>query len=397
MAKRAILLVLDGVGAGEMPDAAAFGDVGSNTLGNLSRVVGGLELPNLQRLGLGNILPLAGVPPTEAPLAGWGRMAEKSQGKDSTLGHWELMGLVVPVALPTYPAGFPAELVAAFVDATGVSGVLGNCVASGTEIIARLGDEHVASGKPIVYTSADSVFQIAAHEETIPLEELYRLCRVARELLVGEHAVARVIARPFVGESGAYERTPNRRDFSLEPFAPTALDAMRAHGVEVTAIGKIRDLFAGVGIDRHVGSKNNMQGVDRLLDWLAEPAAKPACALLNLVDFDMLWGHRLDPAGFQGGLEAFDARLPEILDALGEDDLLLITADHGNDPTGTSTDHSREYVPLLVVVPGRPGAPLGVREVFADAGATLLDWLGLPPLAVGRSVLPGWLAPSPEA
>jgi phosphopentomutase len=396
VARRAILLVLDGVGVGELPDAAAFGDAGSNTLGNLARAVGGLALPNLQRLGLGNILPLEGVPPDPEPLAAWGRMIEKSQGKDSTLGHWELVGLVTTRALPTYPQGFPPELVSAFVRASGLPGVLGNEVASGTEIIARLGDGHVASGKPILYTSADSVFQLAAHEETIPLAELYRICEIARGLLAGEHAVARVIARPFAGASGAYERTANRRDFSLPPHGPTALDRLREGGVRVAAIGKIHDLFAGVGIDEHRPSKSNMQGLDRLLEWLAEPVAAPACALLNLVDFDMLWGHRLDPVGFKGGLEAFDARLPGLLEMLGTEDLLLITADHGNDPTSTSTDHSREHVPLLAYCAGLAGAPLGTRSSFADAGATLVDWFGLPALPTGASVLTAWL-PRPPA
>ncbi len=386
--KRFILLVLDGVGVGELPDAAAFGDAGHNTLGNLARQQGGLALPHLQGLGLGCVLDLPGVPPAAAPRAAWGRMAEKSQGKDSTLGHWELVGLVTPVALPTYPQGFPDELVAAWLQAARLPGVLGNCVASGTEIIERLGDEHVATGKPILYTSADSVFQVAAHEEHFGLERLCEICRSARELLSGPHAVARVIARPFSGPAGAYQRTSNRRDFSLPPWAPTALDGAAAAGVEVVSIGKIRDLFAGVGIERALPSKNNMQGLDMLERVLDEPASgRDQLILLNLVDFDMLWGHRLDPVGFRGGLEAFDRRLPDLLARLGERDLLVITADHGNDPTSGSTDHSREFVPLLAYRAGRVGRPLGTRASFTDVGATLLDWFGLAPVGPGRSFL----------
>lgn len=386
--KRFILLVLDGVGAGELPDAAAFGDAGSNTLGNLARHQGGLRLPNLQRLGLGHVLELEGVPPVASPLASWGRMAEKSQGKDSTLGHWELMGLVTPVALPTYPQGFPTQLVDAWCRACGLPGVLGNCTASGTEIIERLGAEHVATGKPILYTSADSVFQVAAHEGRFGLERLYQVCHIARELLQGEHAVARVIARPFEGEAGYFQRTPNRKDISLPPFGPTAIDAADQAGVATVSIGKIHDLFAGVGIQRALPSKGNAEGLRRLLELLDEGAPPQGqLILLNLVDFDMLWGHRCDPVGFKGGLEAFDAELPHLLTRLGEQDLLVLTADHGNDPTGSSTDHSREYVPLLALWPGRPGRELGTRSSFTDVGATLREWLGLPVAGTGQSFL----------
>jgi phosphopentomutase len=389
MSKRFVLLVLDGVGAGELPDAAAFGDAGANTLGNLARQQGGLSLPHLQQLGLGNILEIEGVPPSPAPAASWGLMAEKSQGKDSTLGHWELMGLVTPAALPTYPQGFPVELVETWLRACGLSGALGNRAASGTEIIAELGAEHLAGGKPILYTSADSVFQVAAHEEAFGLERLYGICRAARELLQGEHAVARVIARPFLGAPGSFARTPNRRDFSLPPWAPTAIDAAAAAGVEVVSIGKIRDLFAGVGIERALPSKSNMEGLDRLEALLdaGAPVGRGQLILLNLVDFDMLWGHRLDPAGFRGGLEALDRRLPELLRRLGKRDLLVVTADHGNDPTSGSTDHSREHVPLLAYQAGLPGRPLGRRATFADVGATLRQWFGLPAAEVGVSFL----------
>jgi len=385
--RRFILIVLDGVGAGELPDAAAFGDAGANTLGNLSRRVGGLHLPALQSLGLGNILDLAGLPPATAPRASWGRMAEKSLGKDSTLGHWELMGLVTPTALPTYPRGFPADLVEAWCREAGLPGVLGNRPASGTEIVAELGDEHLATGRPILYTSADSVFQVAAHEAAFGLERLYDACLKARARLQGRHAVARVIARPFLGGPGTFTRTANRRDFSLPPWGPTSLDRAAAAGVEVVAIGKIRDLFAGVGIDRTLPAKGNAAGLDRLEALLGEDGGgRHRLILLNLVDFDMLWGHRCDPEGFRDGLAAFDARLPELLARLGGQDLLVLTADHGNDPTGTSTDHSREYVPLLAYRPGRPGRPLGTRATFADVGATLEEWFGLVP-AAGSSFL----------
>jgi len=386
--RRFILLVLDGVGAGELPDAARFGDAGHNTLGNLARAVGGLRLPQLQALGLGNLLGIQGVPPVASPRASWGRMAEKSMGKDSTLGHWELVGLVTPVALPTYPQGFPRELVDGWVEACGLPGVLGNCVASGTEIIERLGDQHVATGKPILYTSADSVFQVAAHEESFGLERLLDICRAARERLTGPHAVARVIARPFTGSSGAYERTRNRRDFSLEPTGPTSLDRVGAAGVHVLAIGKIHDLFAPVGIHQSLKSKDNAQGLEVLGKVLDEgPGDRPQLILLNLVDFDMLWGHRLDPDGFRGGLEAFDRALPDLLGRLGPEDLLVVTADHGNDPTSGSTDHSREHVPLLAYRAGLPGRPLGTRASFADVGATLEEWFGLEPAGPGRSFL----------
>ena len=394
--KRFILLVLDGVGAGALPDAAAFGDAGHDTLGNLARHQGGLDLPNLQELGLGNLHAIQGVPPHPSPRASWGRMVEKSQGKDSTLGHWELVGLVTPVALPTYPDGFPTGLVEAWTRACGLTGVLGNCVASGTEIIERLGAEHLAGGRPILYTSADSVFQVATHEELFPLARLYQICETARALLTGEHAVARVIARPFLGQPGAFARTPNRRDFSLPPWAPTALDRAAAAGVEVVSIGKIRDLFAGVGIERALGSKGNMEGLDALERLLDEgpPAGRDQLVLLNLVDFDMLWGHRLDPTGFRGGLEALDRRLPQVLERLGARDLLVITADHGNDPTSGSTDHSREHVPLLAYRAGSPGRDLGLRACFADVGATLLDWFGLEAPAVGCSFLGEMSPPS---
>ncbi len=384
---RAIVIVLDGVGAGELPDADRYGDAGSDTLGNTARAVGGLRLPTLQALGLGNLHAIAGVPPVPAPGAAWGRMRELSAGKDSTTGHWELMGVVTTTPFPTYPDGFPDEVLVRFRAAIGRD-VLGNCVASGTEIILRLGDEHVRTGRPIVYTSADSVFQIAAHEEVVPLATLYDWCRAARELLVPPHHVSRVIARPFLGAGGRYERTPNRRDFSVEPPAGLLLPALAARGVGVTAVGKISDLFAGQGITSKVLAKGNAEGQAALGAAYAGAGDSPALFLLNLVDFDTLWGHRNDPAGMARELAAFDAWLAGFLPRLRRDDLLLLTADHGNDPTTPSTDHSREHVPLLALRGGRRGgAPLGTRATFADVGATLAEFFDAPSPPAGASFL----------
>ena len=326
------------------------------------------------------------VPPVGDPQACYGRLTEISAGKDSTTGHWELMGLVTEQPLPTYPDGFPNAVIDAFVAATGY-GVLGNVAASGTEIIQRLGDEHVATGKLIVYTSADSVFQIAAHQEIVPLPELYRVCEIARELLVPPHQVSRVIARPFIGISGDYRRTPHRHDYSVLPPADLVLDSVQAHGVGTLAIGKIYDLFAGQGIDTHVASKGNVESMAQLTDQYRIANGPPKLLLVNLVDFDMLWGHRNDPSGMQGGLERFDAWLAGFLAEMRSGDLLLITADHGNDPTTPSTDHSRERVLLLAyLADGPPGRDLGTRETFADVGATIADYFGAPPPAHGTSV-----------
>jgi phosphopentomutase len=380
------LIILDGIGVGGAPDAAAYGDAGSDTLGNTARAVGGLALPVLGRLGLGNLHAVEGVPPVGDPQACYGRLTEISAGKDSTAGHWELMGLVTEQPLPTYPDGFPDAVIDAFVAATGY-GILGNVAASGTEIIQRLGDEHVATGKLIVYTSADSVFQIAAHQEVVPLPQLYRVCEIAREILVPPHQVSRVIARPFIGTSGDYRRTPHRHDYSVRPPAELVLDSVQEHGVTTVAIGKINDLFAGQGIDTHVGSKGNVEGMEQLADQYRIADGSPKLLLVNLVDFDMLWGHRNDPLGMQGGLEQFDAWLARFLDQMRSGDLLLITADHGNDPTTPSTDHSREQVPLLAYLAGGPpGRDLGTRETFADVGATIADYFGAPPPAHGTSV-----------
>lgn len=385
---RAILIVLDGLGVGHAPDAAAYGDAGSNTLANMATAVGGLKIPHLQSLGLGNIQALEGVQPVPRPRAGYGRLQEVSAGKDSTTGHWELMGLVTERPFPTYPDGFPEEVIAEFTRRTGY-GVLGNKAASGTAIIAELGDEHLATGKLIVYTSADSVFQIAAHDRVCDLEELYRVCEIAREMLEGEHRVSRVIARPFTGESGDYSRTPFRHDYSVEPpEGSLVLTGLQKHGVKVVSIGKIYDLFAGTGIDETHASRDNAEGMARLEEAYAG-AGDGTLILLNLVDFDMLWGHRNDPAGMKEGLESFDAWLGTFLPCLTAGDLLLMTADHGNDPTTVSTDHSREQVPLLVFRAGRETGPdLGVREGFMDVGATFCDFFGAPAPRKGRSVLP---------
>ena len=385
MPRKAILIVLDSVGVGTAPDAAAYGDEGSNTLANTARAVGGLRLPNLGRLGLGNLADVLGVPPEPHPAGAYGRMQEASAGKDTTTGHWEIAGIISTRPLPTYPNGFPPEVIQEFERRIGRK-TLGNYPASGTVIIEELGPEHLRTGYPIVYTSADSVFQIAAHEEVIPVEELYRMCRIARELLTGEHAVGRVIARPFVGEPGRFVRTDRRRDFSLEPPRPTLLDRLQEAGQPVWAVGKIEDIFAGRGITEAVHIHDNMDGVDQTLAFMAR--VDRGLIFTNLVDFDMLYGHRNNPRGYADALEAVDRRVPEVLAALREEDILFFTADHGNDPTTPSTDHSREMVPLLVTGPQvRPGVDLGVRPTFADLGQTVAEYLGAAPLEAGTSFL----------
>ncbi len=386
--RRVTIVVLDSVGIGALPDAERYGDAGSDTLGHLAAAVGGLHLPHLARFGLGNIAPLAGVAPSPQPLAAFGRMAEKSAGKDTTTGHWEMCGIVLDKPFPTYPDGFPPEVIEPFCRAIGRR-VLGNKVASGTEIIVELGAEHVRTGWPIVYTSADSVFQIAAHEEIIPLPELYRICQAARHILQGEHAVGRVIARPFTGAPGQFRRTANRHDFSLPPPGATLLDLVAAAGKDVWAVGKISDVFAGRSVARSQPTRDNMEGIDCTLAFLRQPReGGPALIFANLVDFDMLWGHRNDPAGYAQGLAAFDARLPELAAAVGEDDMFIITADHGCDPTTPGTDHTREYVPLLVYSPGgQAGVDLGTRSTFADLGATVAEALGVANPGPGRSFL----------
>jgi phosphopentomutase len=381
--RRVILIVLDSVGCGGAPDAASYGDEGSNTLANTARAVGGLKLPNLGQLGLGNITPIEGVPPVDVPAGAYGRLTEISAGKDTTTGHWELTGVPISRPFPTYPNGFPADLIAEFERRIG-RGTLGNYPASGTVIIQELGEEHVRTAKPIVYTSADSVFQIAAHEEVIPVDELYRMCQVARELLTGDHAVGRVIARPFAGQPGSFTRTENRRDFSLTPDRDTILDVLKAAGKEVIGVGKIEDIFAHRGLTRSRHTGNNADDINALLEFMASDAG--GLIFANLVDFDMLYGHRNNPRGYADALEQFDARLPEIQAALHGDDVLMLTADHGNDPTTPSTDHSRERVPILVSGPPvRRSVNLGTRASFADVAATIADLLGVAWDGAGQS------------
>ena len=366
------MIVLDAVGAGELPDAADYGDEGSNTLANVAKAVGGLDLPNLEALGLGNVEPLEGCPPQPGAPAVAGRLLERSKGKDTTTGHWELMGIVTAQAFPTYPHGFPHDMIDPFMHRT-ARGVLGNKPASGTEIIQELGEEHQKTGKWIVYTSADSVFQIAAHEETVPLEELYAGCKVARELLTGKDAVGRVIARPFTGTPGNYVRTSNRHDYSLEPPRPNYLSLMRDAGATVHGVGKIGDIFAGCDIDESHPTKSNTDGIqqtEKLLQELDE-----GFIFTNLVETDSLWGHRNDPVNFHRCLQDFDRRLPDLLEALRPGDLLVITSDHGCDPTTPSTDHSREHAMLLAYVAGHNAAGQIHEGEFADVGSTVNTWM----------------------
>ncbi len=371
---RVIVIVLDSAGIGEAPDAADYGDVGSHTLGNMARAVGGLRLPNMEQLGLGNIAILDGVAPQVAPMAVFGKMDEVSAGKDTTTGHWELMGLHLYQPFPLYPQGFPAAIMDVFEERIG-RGTLGNYPASGTEIIALLGEEHVRTGKPIIYTSGDSVFQIAAHEDVIPIDELYEICETARDLLRGAHEVSRVIARPFVGEAGNFTRTANRHDYSVVPPQPTLLDNLKDAGLMVHAVGKINDIFVGQGITSYVKTQDNMDGVDKTIAAIRDRPQR-GMIFTNLVDFDAKFGHRNNPQGYADSLAEFDRRLPEIMDALAEDDVLVLTADHGNDPTTPSTDHSREYVPVLLMGDLlRQGINIGVRDSFADLAATIADLL----------------------
>lgn len=373
--KRVTLIVLDSVGVGELPDACEYGDQGCNTLANVAEAVQGLNLPNLAKLGLGNIIYVKGVEPVTDPLGSFGKMAEKSIGKDTTTGHWELAGIILEQPFPTYPEGFPPEIISKFEELIGKK-VLGNIAASGTKIIEDLGAEHMETGRPIVYTSADSVFQIAAHEEIIPLEELYRMCEAARKLLTGEHRVGRVIARPFIGQPGDFKRTANRHDYAVSPPRPNILTVLQEAGIKTIGVGKIYDIFAGEGIDQSITTKSNMDGVDRIIELLQE--GKEGLIFANLVEYDSHFGHRNDPVGYARALEQFDQRLPEIMERLMPGDVLIITADHGCDPTTESTDHSREYVPLLVYGQHiKPGVNLGTRSSFSDIAASLADLFGL--------------------
>ena len=381
--KRAIVVVLDGVGAGANPDAHAYGDDGASSLEHCAQAIGGLELPNLGQIGLGNITPIQGTPPAENPRGAYGRMAEAAAGKDSTTGHWEMMGVVLHKPLPTYPHGFPRDLVEQFEKAIGRK-VIGNKPASGTEIIKELGEEHVRTARPILYTSADSVFQLAAHQEIIPLPELYQMCEIARAMLTGEHAVGRVIARPFIGTPGNFTRTEHRRDFSLAPLASTLLDVLKDSGKEVIGLGKIEDLFAGRGLTQRDHTETNNEGMAATLRWLERDFT--GLLFVNLVEFDMLWGHRRDSQGYAQALRDVDAWFGQVQQVMQPHDAIFFTADHGVDPTYTGTDHTREHVPLLAYgTPVRTGVNLGVRPTFADLGQTLAQAFHVEPLAAGTS------------
>ncbi|HPF43118.1 MAG TPA: phosphopentomutase [Syntrophomonadaceae bacterium] len=372
MTRRCILIVLDSLGVGGAADCSLYGDQGCNTLQNTAMAVNGLTLPHLGQLGLGNILEVNGVPPAVDPQGCYGKMSEKSAGKDTTTGHWEMMGIILPRPFPLYPDGFPPLVINAFEAAIGRK-TLGNKAASGTVIIEELGREHMETGFPIVYTSADSVFQIAAHEEIIPLEELYEMCRKARMIMTDEHGVGRIIARPFIGKPGAFIRTPHRHDYSLEP-STNLLDYIIQNQQKVIGIGKIKDIFAGRGVSESYPTENNDDGIDKIISAMKNH--HNGLIFANLIDFDQLYGHRNDATGYAEALERFDARLPQIMEQLEENDLLIITADHGCDPTTEGTDHTREYVPLLAYGPGlKKGIDLGQRDTFADAGATIAEHL----------------------
>jgi phosphopentomutase len=372
--RRFLILVADSAGCGALPDAREYGDVGSDTIGNTSRAVGGLSLPVLGRLGLGSLTEVAGVPPDPGAAGFHGRMAERSRGKDTVTGHWEMMGIVLKEGLAVFPDGFPPEIVEPFVEACGIPGILGNKAASGTEIVKELGEEHQRTGKPIVYTSADSVFQIAAHEETVPLEKLYAWCLAARKIL-DPWRVARVIARPFVGTPGRYVRTYHRKDFAIAAPATTVLEKLVEAKVPVVGVGKIPDIFDRKGITEEIHTEGNADGLAKTEALLER--VDHGLVFVNLVDFDMLYGHRNDPKGYGRALEELDRALPRLFAKLRPGELCAITADHGCDPTTPGTDHSREYVPLLVHAPGKGGGPLGTRGSFADLGATVAEFFGL--------------------
>ncbi|HPZ09128.1 MAG TPA: phosphopentomutase [Candidatus Eremiobacteraeota bacterium] len=378
-----VLIVMDSVGIGELPDAHKYGDIGSNTLANIGKSVGGLKLPNLGKLGLGNIAEIMGVPPSDNPVGSYGKMAERSPGKDTTTGHWEIAGIVLDTPFPTYPYGFPEEVISAFEKAVGKKAI-GNKAASGTEIIKELGEEHMKTGNLIVYTSADSVFQIAAHEEIVPVEELYNICKKARSLLTGKHCLSRVIARPFIGKPGSFQRTPRRHDYSVKPFGDTILDLLIKKGLKVYGVGKIWDIFSGQGVSETISTVSNQDGVNKTLNFMK--TVSEGLIFTNLVDFDMLYGHRNNFEGYASSLQEFDGRIPDIMDALGERDIIMITADHGCDPTTPGTDHTREYIPLLVYGKMvKSGVNLGVRTSFADIAATVGDLFETEPSPNGIS------------
>ena len=383
---RVIVIVLDGVGAGEAPDAAAYGDVGSNSLGNVARVIGGLKTPNMYELGLGNITPIVGEPENPKARGAFGKFQPKSAGKDTVIGHWEMMGVHLPVAFPTYPNGFPPAVLDPFRKATGRD-VLGNKPASGTEILVELGMEHMRTGKPIVYTSADSVFQIAAHEEVIPLEELYDMCQKARDILVGEHGVGRVIARPFLGDAPEnFKRTHHRHDYPRLPEYPTMMEKLVAAGKEVYSVGKIDDIFANHGITKSNHVTSNVDSIKAMLEFMNEDFE--GFLFVNLIEFDMIYGHRNDPRGYADALEQFDSYVPEIEKRLKPGDLVIVTGDHGVDPTTPGTDHSREYVPLLAFGPHiKHGVDLGIRGSLGDIAGTMAEIFSLEPQPIGESFL----------
>lgn len=373
--ERVILIVFDSVGIGELPDAKEYGDVGSNTLGNISKAAGGLEIPTLYKLGIGNIQGVENLRRCEKPIGSFGKCAELSKGKDTVTGHWEMAGIVLKTPLNTYPQGFPEDIIEEFQVKIGRK-VLGNKVASGTEIINELGKEHVDTGYPIVYTSADSVFQVAAHEKIIPVEELYKMCKIAREMLLGDRTVGRVIARPFIYDKGKYVRTSNRKDFALDPPGKTMLDYIKEVGLDVMAAGKIEDIYNKRGITEAVHIKNNMDGIDKTLGYMKKN--KSGLIFANLVDFDMLYGHRNDTEGYAKALVEADKRIPEIISNMNEEDVLIITADHGCDPTTKSTDHSREYIPVLVYGKNlKAGVDIGIRKSYSDIGKTILELLDI--------------------
>ncbi len=386
MKKRIIWIVLDSVGIGELPDAADFGDTGADTLANTWDKNNGLNIPNMIRLGLGNINKNNNITICDNPIGCYGKAAEMSNGKDTTVGHWEMAGVYSPRKFPTYPNGFDKRIIDKFIAMTGIPGVLGNCVASGTEIIKKLGREHLESMMPIVYTSADSVFQIACHEDIYPPEQLYEMCRTAREILVGEDQVARVIARPFVGNYPDFVRTSNRRDFSVKPDKNNILENLKAKGYDVIAVGKIEDIFAKSGVTEAVHTKDNQDGIDKTIEYIKEDNS--GLIYTNLVEFDSTWGHRRDVKGYGLGLEQFDERLPEIMESMSTDDILIINADHGCDPTFKGTDHTREYIPILLYGKNiKSGVDIGIRETFADIGQTIGEVFGTDKLAIGKSFL----------
>lgn len=379
---RAVIVVADSMGCGEMPDSAKYGDAGADTLGHIAESAG-LKIPNLQKMGLANIHPLKGVEPEQNPSAAYARVAELSNGKDTTTGHWEIAGIITEKAFPTYPEGFPADLMAEFERETG-KGTIGNYPASGTQIIADLGEEHMKTGKLIVYTSADSVFQIAAHEEIVPIADLYRYCEIARRILKGDHPVSRVIARPFVGTPGNFTRTENRRDYALQPPTDTLLDVLKANGKTVIGVGKIEDIFCHRGLTDSYHTGNNHAGLDKLEELLKADTGS-GLIFVNLVDFDMLYGHRRNPEGYRDAIEYMDAFIPRLTAAMRDDDALIITADHGCDPCHTGSDHTREHVPLLWYSKGVKGGHLGNLRSYADISATILDLFGIKSDLAGTS------------